>query len=75
LGGFDVAKTIGHAVGVASSVTLAVDIPSSFAVTPGYSLPAGVTLVTLSATQVRLDMDRLQLGVGTFQIKLRATAL
>lgn len=68
------AFSINAVSGQADFRLLSVSLPSTFSVTPGYSLPSGVTLTTVSSTQCRLDFST---GVpsGTYQFRIRATPL
>jgi hypothetical protein len=73
LGAFNGAQTVNHTFGVANSITGTASTACTFSVTPGYSLPAGATLVTVSPTQCRIDFDA-SLATGTYTFKIRATA-
>lgn len=65
---------ISRAQGATTSITGNVDIPSTFSVEPGFSLPAGFTLVPVSTTSVRVDVDP-SVVPGQVSFKLRATRL
>lgn len=73
-GGFATGQTISHTAGTPNSIIGTVDVPCVFSVAAGHSLPDGVTLTTLSPTQVRIDMGA-NLLVGEFSFRLEATAL
>ncbi len=66
-------QTLPTVNGTAISLTGSVDQPVTFSVAPGYSLPAGASLVTVSTTQCRIDANT-SVAVGTYPIVIRATA-